>query len=103
PTSASAATEFGDSCVANDTIEAPITFAELSAPGNPLPTAAPVSGVLTHWRFNVVPILFALPVTMKVLRLNGAAKSSTVVGEATGAALSGSTTFPIRLPIQAGA
>ncbi|HZO05142.1 MAG TPA: hypothetical protein VFB52_02050, partial [Solirubrobacterales bacterium] len=102
PTGASAATEFGDSCVANDTVEAPITFVESSAPGNPLPTAAPVSGVLTHWRTNVIPVPFAIPATMKVLRLNAATLTASVVGEATGAALSGSNTFPVRLPIQAG-
>jgi hypothetical protein len=53
--SAAAAAEFGDACVANEATSAPVTLFEFSAPGNPLPTAAPVSGILTRWSVNLVP------------------------------------------------
>lgn len=49
--SALAASEFGDTCAADDSFgsgPAPLVAYEVSHPENPLPTAAPVSGVITR-------------------------------------------------------
>ena len=100
----SAATQFGDACSADDATEAPITFFEISHPENPLPTAAPVSGVLTRWQMNVVgEAPFPIPVTLKVLRLSpGPPPIATVQGEASGTLLTVNNSFAARIPIQAG-
>jgi hypothetical protein len=101
--SASAATEFGDSCVGNQDFEDPVTLFESSAPlGNPLPVAAPSAGVVTQWKVNVVPVPITFPQTMKILRLNGGSHTAQVVGEAAGAIGSGQTVLSTRIPVQAG-
>jgi hypothetical protein len=100
---ASAATEFGDTCTANEEFSAPVTFFEASLPaGNPLPIAAPSSGVLTKWKVSVVPVPFSFPQTLKVLRLNTATHTALVVGETPATISSGQTTIDARIPIQAG-
>ncbi len=101
---ASAATEFGDACAADNAEGAPLTFTEISHPENPLPTAAPVSGVLTRWQMNVAPgAPFPFPVTLKVLRLNaGPPPTATVQGEASGTLVGSSNSFGTRIPVQAG-
>lgn len=97
-----AATEFGDNCVANEA-EEDITVFEFSAPGNPLPTAAPVSGVITKWKTSVVSEAPpGIPTSLKVLRLNSGAKTAFVVGESFGSVNPGSNTFSARIPVQAG-
>ena len=99
--SATAAVEFGDSCVADDTDGAPIMFWEVSHPENPLSTAAPVSGVLTKWRMNLDPgVPIAIPTTLKVVRV--APLTVTVIGEATGPVRGGANALDARIPIQAG-
>ena len=50
PSGAAAATEFGDNCAANDLAPAPFGLFEVTAPFNPLPTAAPSGGVITKWK-----------------------------------------------------
>ena len=101
---ASAATEFGDACTADNAKGPPLTFTEIFHPQNPLPTAAPISGVLTRWQMNVAPDApFPIPVTLKVLRLNaGPPPTATVQGEAAGTLVGASNSFGARIPIQAG-
>lgn len=99
---ASAATEFGDNCTANEAVESPITLFEITGSGDPLPTAAPSAGVITKWKVNVVPFPGTLPQTLKVLRPNSGAKTVQVVGEASGSVVGGSNSFEARIPVQAG-
>lgn len=100
---ASAATEFGDACAANDVTEStPITLFEIAAVGNPLPTSAPSAGVITRWKVNVIPAPVTLPQTLKVLRPNAAAKTAQIVGEDTRNVSGGLNSFETRIPVQAG-
>lgn len=99
PTSASAATEFGDACVANRA-EDNFGLFEISAPGNPLPTAAPASGVITKWKVNVVPTSEVIPTALKVVRQTSS--GILVLAEATGNATGGTNAFDARIPVQAG-
>jgi hypothetical protein len=100
--SASAATEFGDNCVADELVESPITIFEITGAGNPLPTAAPSAGVITKWKVNLIPTPVTVPQTLKVLRVNSGAKSVQVVGEASANIVGGSNSFDTRIPVQAG-
>lgn len=97
---ASAATVIGDQCVANKA-ESNVVFFEFSAPGNPLPTAAPSSGVITQWGVNLVPAPVTIPTVLKVLRLQSPTQL-TVIGESTGNVVAGVNSFPVRIPVQAG-
>jgi len=99
PTSASAATEFGDACTANEAQSGP-GFFEISAPGNPLPTAAPANGVITQWKVNVVPADELIPTTLKVVRQTP--PGVFIVGEASANVTGGSNAFAARIPVQAG-
>ncbi|HWM63807.1 MAG TPA: hypothetical protein VNP96_07455 [Solirubrobacterales bacterium] len=99
--SASAATEFGDNCTANEALEIPFTFFDISAPGNPLPVTAPSAGVITKWRVNFVPVPFTVPQTLKVLRTTGP-NTVQIVGEASGSVAGGGSSFDARIPVQAG-
>jgi hypothetical protein len=100
PTSASAATEFGDSCVA-DAPYSPVALFEYSAPGNPLPTAAPSSGVITKWKVNLTTAAPEIPTGLKVVRQVGP-ESLLIVGDSTGTIRGGASSFDIRIPVQAG-
>jgi len=99
---APAATEFGNSCVANNAV-ANVTLFQIAGPGDPLPVAAPSAGVITNWRVNLIggapP---AIATTLKVLRLNTGAKSALLVAESSGSVFPGANTFPARIPIQPG-
>jgi hypothetical protein len=100
---ASAATEFGDNCAANDTTEGTqVTLFELSAPGNPLPGAAPSAGIITKWTVNVQPTPGSTIQALRVLRLNTATKTAQVVGEASATVTGGQNAFDARIPVQAG-
>ena len=99
PTSASAATEIGDPSVANQAEQAVGIF-EISAPGNPLPTAAPANGVITKWKVNLVPTDQFISTTLKVVRQTP--PGILVVAEASGSVTGGSNTFDSRIPVQAG-
>src|SRR5689334_12633277 len=98
---ASAATEFGDDCTGTEPTSAPITLFEISSPSNPLPTAAPVSGVITKMKVNLVSSAPAFPVSLKVLRQVGS-NSVLIVGEANGNVAGGSSSIDARIPVQAG-
>ncbi len=100
--SASAATEFGDSCVANDSANNVLTLFEVSAPGNPLPTAAPSSGVLTAWKISLVGAAPPIPQTLDVLHLDTGTKTARVVGESSTTVNPGSNVIATRIPVQAG-
>jgi hypothetical protein len=102
PSSASAATEFGDNCVGNLlSSETSPTLFEISGNGNPLPTAAPVSGVLTQWKVSLIPTPFAIPHNLKLLRPAGG-NLMQIVAEASGSIAGGQNAFDARIPIQAG-
>jgi hypothetical protein len=98
---AMAATEFGDNCPANEG-EPNATLFEVSALGNPLPTAAPAAGIITKWKVNVIPVPVSLPQTLKVLRPNSATKTAQVVGEASQTVVGGPNVFETRISVQAG-
>ena len=107
PASASAATEFGDSCVATaETGSSEYTLFGLKS-SSPFPIAAPSAGVITSWKLNLVtppegPIPAIIPQTLKVMRVNSAGHSAQVVGEASGMVGSGTNTIPARITIEAG-
>lgn len=101
--SASAATEFGDNCVANDSSESalPLTVFALSAPENPLSLTAPEEGVITRWMVNVFPDPVSIPVTLRVLRQTGP-KTVLVVGESAQVVKGGPNGFETRIPVRPG-
>lgn len=106
---ASAATEFGDTCIGNrGTLgETQLTLFGISSPSSPLPLAAPAAGVVTSWKLNLsagpeITIPQIIPQTLKVLRLNTGAKTAQVIGESSGLVGSGANTIPARIPIQSG-
>jgi len=100
--SASAATEFGNSCVANNAVEKPTLFQIANPAGQPS-AAAPTAGVITKWKVNLIseapPVI---PTILKVLRLNASAKSALLVAESFGNVVPGANAFDARIPIQAG-
>jgi hypothetical protein len=102
PSSASAATEFGDNCIANNDFSEGVTFFESAGVGNPLPVSAPSGGVITNWRVTVVPVPFGFAQTFKVLRLNPAAKTAQVIAEEGRTLAGGVNSFATRIPVQAG-
>jgi len=100
PANASAATEFGDTCTA-DAPYSPVALFEFSAPGNPLPTAAPSNGVITKWKVNLTTAAPEIPTGLKVVRQVGP-ESLLIVGDSTGTIRGGSNSFDVRIPVQAG-
>jgi hypothetical protein len=111
---ASAATEFGSECQANESVSGPYSFISIShGPGSPLPAAAPVSGVITSWKttlkFGEVPpeeaefIGSLFRQELSVWRPAGG-NSYTLVGQSPGGPLNlnGTSTFPARIPVAAG-
>jgi hypothetical protein len=107
-TSASAATEFGDPCIANrGTSEIEATLFGLGPTPSPFPQAAPTAGVITSWKLNLISsptesIPVIIPQTLKVLRVNTAARTVQVIGESSGVVGSGLNTIPARISVQAG-
>jgi hypothetical protein len=100
---AAAATEFGDNCVGNETTEAgaTATLFSIAASADPLPLTAPSAGIITQWKVNQAAAPFAIPQTLRVLRIVGP-KSVLVTGEATQAVANGSNSFNTRISVQAG-
>jgi hypothetical protein len=101
--SASAATEFGDSCVGNRLTQTnPIVLFDVSAPEDPLPLTAPSAGVITKWKVHLIDeaVGITFPQTLKVFHSTG---PNTVqnVGEATGTVAAGINTYETRIPVQA--
>jgi hypothetical protein len=100
-TSASAATEFGDNCIADEAVAAPFTFFALTANENPMPLTAPTGGVISKWKSNLIPVPATVPQTLKVLRQTGP-NTVQIIGESSGNVVGGSNTFNTRIPVQAG-
>ena len=84
-----------------DELSSTATLFEISAPANPLPTAAPAAGVITKWKVTLVPAPVTLPHTLKVLRVTGPATVQNI-GEASGNVGPGVNTFDARIPVQTG-
>ncbi|HEX7293909.1 MAG TPA: hypothetical protein VF259_05140, partial [Solirubrobacterales bacterium] len=100
--SASAATEFGDTCAADEAAPGDFTITTLSAPAGPLPLTAPSAGVITQVKVRIAaPIPFAIPTTVKALHSAGGSLF-TVVGQTTVQASAGLSTAGARIPVQAG-
>ena len=102
-TSASAATEVGSPCVA-DEVTSGVTFASL-ANGGPLPAKVPSAGVITSWtlRQNVGALPPNFLQALKVFRSTGAPTQYQVIGESAASSVSaGSSTSNTRIPVQAG-
>jgi hypothetical protein len=101
---ASAATEAGNRCTGNAAEEDLTLYGAANAPGNPLSATIPVSGVITRWNFNIVPVDPGFIVqTLKILRATGAPSQFRVIGESSQEPISGgSNAFSARIPVQAG-
>jgi hypothetical protein len=101
---ASAATEAGNRCLGDSSVENLTTISLANGPGSPLPATIPADGVITKWTFNIEPIPSGLiTVTLKMFRPTGAAKEFKVIGESAPAPLvSGLNTFSSRIPVKAG-
>lgn len=102
PASASAATEFGDTCAADEEAPGPYTLVTLSSSDSGLPLSAPINGVITKVKLNrTVPIPIPVPQLIKVLRPAGG-DSYTVVNQTTVQSVQGLTVADTRMPVQAG-
>jgi hypothetical protein len=102
-TSASAATRAGNDCVGDNSAEAFTLYGAANGPGNSLPATIPVSGVVTSWTFNIIPVPSGLvSQKVKILRPLGSAQYR-VIGESSSASISsGLNTFQTRIPVLAG-
>lgn len=101
-TSASAATEFGDTCVADEAVTTPYTLATLATTNSGLPLTAPVSGVITKVKVQVgLPLPLGIPEQVKVLRSAGG-NNYAVISQADVQATTGSSVANTRMPVQAG-
>jgi hypothetical protein len=101
PAAALGATEFGDNCSGTEPTGAPVTLFEISSTNNPLPTAAPVSGVITKMKVNLTPGAPSFPVSLKVLREVGP-NTVQIIGEANGSVAGGASSIDARIPVQTG-
>ncbi|HVO53256.1 MAG TPA: hypothetical protein VMT37_02480 [Solirubrobacterales bacterium] len=103
--SASAATEFGDTCIGNGAAPGNYTLTTESDPSSALPITAPVSGIVTQLKVNIDSSFSPPPVPswIKVLHPTGTPGSFQVTGEAQMTLRSGTlNTANVRMPIQAG-
>ena len=99
---AAAATEFGNSCKAEQTAPGEYTLTTLEAPG-PLSVTAPVAGVVTSVKAAAdVEYPFSIPTSVKVLRPTGATDNFSVTAEETVSMAPNGGTFAVRLPVQVG-
>jgi hypothetical protein len=102
PGIASAATEFGDTCSAEDAAPGPYSLVTLSSPGSGLPLTAPISGVITKVKVNnQIPFPFTVPTLVKVLRSAGG-NSYTAINQVAVQVGNGQTTVDARMPVLAG-
>jgi hypothetical protein len=102
---ATAATEFGNNCVANGAAAPKTAILQIAkAPSSPLPLAAPSAGVMTQWKVNLIPeASIAIQQQLKVFRPTGGPKQFLVVGESTpGYVFRGANSFETRIPVAAG-
>lgn len=105
PGSASAATEFGDECLAN-TAEPGITLTQLQrASGSSLPLTAPSDGIITSWTVRVAPgfPVETAPARVKLLRPAATPNTFRVVSESADAGAGiPAFTQDTRIAVQAG-
>lgn len=100
---ASAATEFGDNCTADEatSAEVPASLFALTAAGDPLPLVAPTGGVITQWKISQAAVPVPITQTLEVLRTAGP-PTVQVIGESAQIVGPGSNSFNTRIPVQAG-
>lgn len=104
PGTASAATEFGDTCSGNSAVPSPYTLTTLSAPAGALPLTAPISGVITKVKMQVATALpsgLLIPEQVKLLRSAGG-NNFTVTNQTNINVGTGSNVAEARMPVQAG-
>ncbi|HEY1355557.1 MAG TPA: hypothetical protein VGF09_04510, partial [Solirubrobacterales bacterium] len=102
PSAASASVEFGDSCVANNNVFKSSAFLfEVSNPANPIPTAAPTAGVITKWKFSVVPFPGSYGLKFQAIHLIPPNQAE-ILGESTVNVVGGLNTIDTRIPVKAG-
>lgn len=111
--SASAATEFGSGCAANNFAPLQSLVSVAHGPTSPLPVAAPSAGVITEWKLNVdlgelTPEereAFGNTVAQQLVVLRPAGPDRySVVGKAEAGPLilDGVNSFPAQIPVQQG-
>src|SRR5690242_13511783 len=97
--SQAAATEFGNTCTAEEAVDAPYVLASLAAPASGLPLAAPASGVITKVKVQIaLPLPISIPEEVKLLRPAGG-NNFTVTAQATVQAGFGQTVADARMPV----
>jgi len=102
PSSAAAATTFGNSCTATATAANVTIVMSGKAPANPLPIAAPASGVITKATFALPPVPTPIPQTVKTFQGAGPGQFK-VVGKSDLIQVAGGTnSYDVRLPVAAG-
>jgi hypothetical protein len=97
-----AAGEFGNGCTA---VSAPSNVTIVMTNGaatNPIPVAAPATGVITKARFAMPTVPTPYPQKLKVVRATGTINQYTVVTESAALNVSGTQSFDVRLPVTAG-
>ncbi|HXS32971.1 MAG TPA: hypothetical protein VN758_04250 [Solirubrobacterales bacterium] len=101
-TSASALTEIGNNCAANEEISVAATVTQaLESPGNPLSLTVATSGVITNWRVNTKSVVQGISEKLKVLR--GSTTNPQVVGESGSEPIVGTQNiFKTRIPVDSG-
>lgn len=100
--SASAATEVGNPCTA-DELTSGVTFASLAS-GGPVPAKVPSPGVITSWtlRQEVTTLPPNFLQALKVFRSTGAPTQYQVIGESAPSPVTlGANTFSTRIPVSA--
>jgi hypothetical protein len=104
PASATASTQYGNGCTATTTVSNVTLAMTAKSSLNPLPIAAPSSGILTNVTFSLPSIgPSTLPTKVKIMRPTGAPNALQVVAESASLSIADSAhSFPIRVPVQTG-
>jgi hypothetical protein len=102
-TANAAANEFGNGCVATAAPPTATAVMTNGSPANPLPVAAPSTGVITKARVSLPTFPGTIAVVVKVLRAAGAPNAYTVTGQSAVINVgSGTQTYDVRIPVAAG-
>ena len=102
PSAHAASTEIGNGCVANNSAEDATVVMTGRSAGNPLPIAAPASGVVTRVRVLLPAIEGTAPTVVKIMRPAAAGQYTVVARSEPVLVTSGASAFPVRLPIGGG-
>jgi hypothetical protein len=103
PASAAGASQFGhDNCVENNLPANTTAVMAVGAPANPLPVAAPASGIITKAKFSLPTIPNPLLFKLKTMHATGAPNEFTVVSQGDVLVGSGVQTYDVRVPVKAG-